>query len=82
MKILPFCSYSTTKNEIAPYIILQQNLESSVKALETPPRNICGVISIISPRSDQHQISPSYINALLNRAVMRITDMITQDEFT
>ena len=34
-----------------------------------------------SPKSDQHQISPCNINALLNRVVMRITGMITQDEF-
>ena len=33
-------------------------------------------------KSDRHQISPPNINALLNRVVMRITDMITQDEFT
>ena len=31
--------------------------------------------------SDQHQISPCNINALENRMVMRITNMITQDEF-
>ena len=31
--------------------------------------------------SDHHQISPCNINALLNRVVMRITDMITHDEF-
>ena len=31
--------------------------------------------------SDQHQISPYNINALLTRVVMRITDMITRDEF-
>ena len=30
--------------------------------------------------SDQHQSSPCNINTLLNRVVMRITDMITQDE--
>ena len=35
----------------------------------------------LSPKSDQHQISPCNINALRNRIVMRITDMITQDEF-
>ena len=35
----------------------------------------------LSPNSDQHQISPCNINALLNRVVMRITDMITQDAF-
>ena len=30
--------------------------------------------------TDQRQISPCNINALQNRVVMRITDMITQDE--
>ena len=35
----------------------------------------------LSPMSDQHQISSCNINALENRVVMRITDMITQDEF-
>ena len=35
----------------------------------------------LSPKSDQHQISPCNINALLNRVDMRIMDMITQDEF-
>ena len=35
----------------------------------------------LMPKSDQHQISPCNINALQNRVVMRITDMITQDEF-
>ena len=34
----------------------------------------------LSPRSDQRQISPCNISALQNRLVMRIKDMITQDE--
>ena len=34
----------------------------------------------LSPKSDQCQISPCNINALQNRVVMRIKDMITQDE--
>ena len=34
----------------------------------------------LSPKSDQHQISPCNISALQNRVVMRIKDMITQDE--
>ena len=42
---------------------------------ESPPFNP------LSPKSDQHQISPCIINALLNRVVMRIRDMIAQDEF-
>ena len=40
-----------------------------------------GLVNPLRPKSDQHQISPCDINALLNRVVMRITDMITQDEF-
>ena len=35
----------------------------------------------VSPKSDQGQISRCNINALWNRVVMRIADMITQDEF-
>ena len=35
----------------------------------------------LSPKSDQHQISPCEINALQNRVVMRIKDIITHDEF-
>ena len=38
----------------------------------------------LSPKSDQHQISPCNINVfvfLINRVDMRITDMITQGEF-
>ena len=38
-------------------------------------------VNPLSPKSDQHQISPCNINALLNRVVIRITDMITQDVF-
>ena len=41
--------------------------------------NLC--LNPLSPKSDQHQISPCNIDALSNRMVMRITDMITQDEF-
>ena len=37
-------------------------------------------VNPLSPKSDQHQISPCNITALLNRVVMRIVDMITQDE--
>ena len=35
----------------------------------------------LNPESDQHQISPCNSNALQNRVVMRIIDMIAQDEF-
>ena len=34
----------------------------------------------LGPKSDQRQISLCNITALLNRVVMRIKDMITQDE--
>ena len=40
------------------------------------------ILNLLSPKSDQHQISPCNSNALKNRVVMRITDMITQDQFT
>ena len=35
-------------------------------------------VNPLTPKSDQHQISPCNISALLNRVVMRIMDMITQ----
>ena len=35
----------------------------------------------LRPKSDQHQVSSCNINVLLKRVNMRITDMITQDEF-
>ena len=35
----------------------------------------------LSPKSDQHRISPCNINALYHRVVMWIMDMITQDKF-
>ena len=38
-------------------------------------------VNPLTPKSDQHQISPCNISALLNRVVMRIMDMITQYEF-
>ena len=40
-----------------------------------------GGFNPLSPESDQHQISPCNINALLNIVVMRIIDMIKQDIF-
>ena len=40
-----------------------------------------GKINPLSPKSDQNQISPFNINALWNRVVMRIKEMITQEEF-
>ena len=36
------------------------------------------VLKALSPKYDQHQISPCNISALENGAVMRIEDMITQ----
>ena len=40
-----------------------------------------GYFNPLSNKTDQHQISPCNINALKNKVVMRITDMITHDEF-
>ena len=37
-------------------------------------------INSSSPKSDRHQISPCDINALQNTLVMRIKDMMKQDE--
>ena len=38
------------------------------------------MVNPLSPKSDQHEISPYNINALENRVVMRIEDMIRKDE--
>ena len=40
------------------------------------------LVNPLSPMSDQYQISLCNSNALYNRVVMRIKDMITRDEFT
>ena len=37
---------------------------------------LLGTFNPFSPKSDQHQISPCNIDALQNRVVMRITDVI------
>ena len=42
---------------------------------------VTGLMLFYSDYSDQHQISLCDINTLLHRVVMRIIDMITQDEF-
>ena len=39
-------------------------------------------LTLFSPNSDQHQISPCNINAYLTPEVMRIKNMITQGEFS
>ena len=39
-----------------------------------------GWFNPLSPKSDQHQISPYNINALENRVAMRIEYMIRKDE--
>ena len=41
---------------------------------------VTGLMLFYSDYSDQHQISLCNINTLLNRVVMRIMDMITQDK--
>ena len=38
------------------------------------------MVNPLSPKSDQHELSPYNINALENRVVMRIEDMIRKDE--
>ena len=54
--------------------------KSVLKLIKLPNLKVIG-LNPLSPKSDQHQISPCNINALYNRVVMRIRDMITQDEF-
>ena len=47
-------------------------------------QSVCPCIDIVnplSPNSDQHQISPSNVNAHSTPEVKRIKDMITQGEF-
>ena len=46
--------------------------------MEIAPCNI--TFNPLSTKSDHHQISPRNTNALLKRAVMRIADVITQEE--
>ena len=46
---------------------------------KSPRRNITVNLKVLSAKSDHHQISPCHINA--ESVVMRIADMITQDEF-
>ena len=40
----------------------------------------CKGLNPLSPKSDQHEISPCSINSLENRVVMRIEYMIREDE--
>ena len=37
------------------------------------------LLTLLNPKSDQHEISPYNINALENRVVMRSEDMIRED---
>ena len=43
-------------------------------------RSVAGAIDSLSPKSDQHKISPYNINALENRVVMRTEYMIRAGE--
>ena len=45
-----------------------------------PEETLKLALNPLSPESDQHEISLSSINAFLNRVVMRIEGMISQDE--
>ena len=66
-------------------LILNLKVQSNLAVREFYVSNIkwSSLVKVnpLSPKSDQHQISPCNINALLNRVVMRITDLITHDEF-
>ena len=67
-----FCSLA------AEFFLKMYNL-MAIRPFDSHPA--IGALNPLSPKSDQHQISPCNINALSNRVVMRIRDMITQDEF-
>ena len=43
--------------------------------------NFLLLINPVSPKCDQYQNSPCDINALWNRLVMRVKEMITQDNY-
>ena len=42
----------------------------------------CAPFNPLSPKGDEHEISPCKINAYSIPKVMRIEDMVTQDEFS
>ena len=67
-----FCSLA------AEFFLKMYNL-MAIRPFDSHPA--IGALNSLSPKSDQHQIFPCNINALSNRVVMRITDMITHDEF-
>ena len=67
---------------------IQSSLSVSKNYLLSQPWNLALLtaenysgVNPLSPKSDQNQISPCNINASQNKLVLRITDMITQDEF-
>ena len=62
-------------------ILLQADEHSACFSYELTQCSIF-VLYPLSPKSDQHQIPPCNINTLENTEVMRIKDMITQDEFS
>ena len=61
---------------------LEMSSVGTVIGLLRPHINLLGPLNPLSPNSDQHQISPCNINAYSTPEVMRIKDMITQDEFS
>ena len=81
------CSYKPCKNIFVLAGIPVK--KSDFLGLSEDAQNGCAVAKVgtvlnplVSPNSDQYQISPCNINAYSTPQVMRIEDMITQDEFS
>ena len=81
----------TAHNHITPavvamdscFILVRTHQHSIASTVSLTIRNVANLKNFnpLSPKSDQHQISPCSIKTFQNRVVTRITDMITQDEF-
>ena len=69
------------RNSLMQYQHVQQDTNNS-NLFWSRPQLFEGRLALnpLSPKSDQHQISPCNINSLSNRVVMSIMNMITQDE--
>ena len=66
-------------NAIIQLLFLDQEHLSLIHLKETKKKKTKW-FNLLSPKSDQHEISPYNINALENRVVMRIEYMIREDE--
>ena len=68
-----------TKGKCVKYL-LWDRLAFSGKKKNVLLLNISLAVNPLSPKSDQHEISPYNVNALENRLVMRIEFMTREDE--